>query len=118
MEQDKFPSLEKELFIKEFGRKNLGWKTNRLSYDPNDLENAFSSLWVEENKKNARLNYGQGLLQDLFGYKTGFNNGFLLKINDRDRLIAATLVQWMGTNCGLSFLREALSKSGYKIVKK
>ena len=34
---------------------------------------------------------------------------------ERDRVVAATVVQWIGSNCGMSFLREALSQAGYEL---
>lgn len=35
----------------------------------------------------------------------------------RDRIVAATVVQWLGSNVGMSFLEMALKRCGYKIVK-
>jgi hypothetical protein len=61
MEQSDF-----DLLIKKNGSKNLGWRTDRLNYDPKDIENALSQHWVKENKKKAGINFGQGILQDLF----------------------------------------------------
>lgn len=114
---------EFEEMTKNNGRKNVGWRTDRLSYDPNDIENALSSHWKKENKKEAHINHGQGILQDLF-YETEGNPMNLMnpvqrvmKINNRDRLVAATVVQWLGTNCGKCFLNEALKDAGYEIVK-
>ncbi len=113
-----------ELLIKNNGSKNLGVRTERLAYDPKDIENALSSHWKSENKKNRGVNFGYGILQDLFIEHLGspFNlmspQRCLLKITNRDRLIAATVVQWLGTNCGFCFLREALAKAGYEIVKR
>ena len=34
---------------------------------------------------------------------------------ERDRIIAATLMQWLGSNVGLSFVREALNRVGYDV---
>lgn len=111
------------LLIKNNGSKNLGWKTNRLEYDPHDIENAFSSIWQKHNIKERGINYGNGILQDLFFESSGnplsvFNPTVKhLKINNRDRLIVATVIQWLGTNVGFCFLREVLKKAGYNIVK-
>jgi hypothetical protein len=33
------------------------------------------------------------------------------------RIARGTLVQWLGSNVGMSFLREALGKCGYEIVQ-
>jgi hypothetical protein len=113
-----------DLLIKKNGSKNLGWKTDRLNYDPKDIENALSEHWVKENKKRAGINFGQGILQDLFFQRTGHpfslmtDTKLFLKITNRDRLITATVIQWLGTNVGFCWLREALSKAGYDIVKR
>ncbi len=113
-----------ELLILKNGGKNLGYRTDRLGYDPKDIENAFSSHWRKENKKRPGTNSGHGILQDLFIEKKGnpfslFQESFCyVKISKKERLIVATIIQWLGTNCGFCFLQEALSKAGYKIVKK
>ena len=112
-----------KVLIKKNGSKNLGWKTNRLTYDPNDIENALSSHWREENVKNYGLNQGQGILQNLFFTATKnplsiFDGSYrIMKISNRDRLVAATVIQWLGTNVGFCFLSEALKKAGFTITK-
>ncbi len=118
MEQESF-----DLLIKKNGSKNLSWMTHRLSYDKDDIENALSKHWVLENKKKLGINFGKGILQDLFYSRLTPNSIFthshmFLKINNRDRIIAATVIQWLGTNCGFCWLQEALSKAGYDIVKR
>ncbi len=35
----------------------------------------------------------------------------------RDRVVAATVIQWLGTNCGRAFLADALRKAGYSITE-
>lgn len=113
---------EFNVLIKKNGSKNKGWLTERLKFNPKDLENAFSSHWIKENKPEAGINQGKGILQNLFYSHVPpqalmFRGKKLLKITFRDRLIVATVIQWLGTNCGLCFLREALKKAGYEIVK-
>jgi hypothetical protein len=34
---------------------------------------------------------------------------------ERDRIVAETVIQWLGSNCGLSFLFEALKRVGYTV---
>ena len=110
---------EFEILIKKNGSKNLGWKTNRLKFDPNDIENAFSKHWKHENKKMRGMNYGCGILQDLFFEQSNSlrTPACFLKIINRDRLVAATVIQWLGTNVGFCWLREVLKKAGYEIKK-
>ena len=109
--------------IKKKGSKNLGVFTNRLDFDKRGLEKAFSEKWRKENDKKRRrgLNFGLGILQDLFYYPHfQFHDSMnkpLLEVTKRERVIVATVIQWLGTNVGLSFLEEVLKESGYKIVK-
>lgn len=109
--------------IKENGSKNLGFHTHRLNFDNSDLENAFSEKWAKENKPDRALNYGGGILQDLFyrpeaaGFKL-FTPKRALEITNRDRMVAATVVQWLGSNVGFCFLEECLKKAGYSIKYK
>ena len=117
------PQKEFEELIKKNGSKNLGWKTERLKFDKKDIENALSKHWQKENKKRPGINFGYGILQDLFFETIGNPLNILartichLRINNRDRLIAATVIQWLGTNVGFCWLKEALKNAGYKIVK-
>jgi len=109
--------MKKEI-IKNNGSKNLGWRTDRLNFDPEDLENVFSKHWAKENDKIQGINYGYGILQDLFCSREKFTISMFLKIKNRDRLITATVIQWLGTNVGFCWLREALNNAGYDIVKR
>lgn len=36
----------------------------------------------------------------------------------RDRIVAATVIQWLGSNVGMSFVEMALARVGYKVVRK
>ena len=107
-----------EEIVKTNGSKNLGFFTERLKYDEFDLENSLSKNWKEEQKRK-NINHGQGILQDLFITPSGSmikNDKAITKITDRDRLIVATVIQWLGTNCGMCFLNEAMNEAGYRIV--
>lgn len=60
----------------------------------NPREVAFAVKWAEENKHP-----GQNILAHLIpGY------------TDRDARVAATIVQWLGSNVGMSFLKEAMKQ--------
>lgn len=114
---------EKQLnkFIKNQGHKNLSYMHQRCRIEQSDREKAFSRLWRNDNKKKSWLNSGFGILQDLFFYTYNidrFKHYPLLIITNRDRVIAATVIQWLGSNVGFSFLQKALNMCGYKIVKK
>lgn len=79
----------------------------------NTSEEAFIKTW---NQRSMRGTHGRvhGLnLFELFRNKDLEKN---LTVNWRDRLVAATIIQWLGSNCGMSFLKAALSACGYAIV--
>lgn len=83
------------------------------------LEKAFSDRWYKENNPvNRGANSGNGLLQDLFiGGKRPFDRETLLYIERSHRIVAATAIQWLGTNAGKEFLDSVLKECGLKIVK-
>jgi len=96
---------------------NVGIRKERLEHNPR--EQAFHDQWLKENKAVTGVDFGQGILQDLFithGKNALERDKIDLKINNRDRMIAATVMQWLGSNVGMSFLHEALGQCGYKIV--
>jgi hypothetical protein len=97
---------------------NRGYLHERTLRESGDLEKAFADLWEEMNGEDrGHINSGQGVLQDLF---MSNRNGFHYvqhMVSDSERYVAATVVQWLGTNCGFSFLIEALRKCGYRIVE-
>jgi hypothetical protein len=43
--------------------------------------------------------------------------GLKLKSNYKARVIANTLMQWLGSNVGMSFLKQSLTREGFEIVK-
>lgn len=66
----------------------------------NPCEKVFADIWEEENKRNNIL---ESLLVD---------HG--LQVTQYEASIVATVIQWLGTNCGHSFLQTALQKSGHE----
>ena len=117
MEQQEFDKL-----IKKNGAKNLGWRTERLKHSQSDIENALSSDWSKECEPRKGYSFGYGILQDLFMFQDHTNMlrspEPRLLITRKDRLIVATVIQWLGTNVGFSWLQNALNKAGYDIVKR
>jgi len=85
----------------------------------NPREQAFFEQWMKENIPLRGINFGNGILQDIFCERDITNQSkihYKEIINERDRMIVATVIQWLGTNCGMSFLRQALSRFGEKIT--
>jgi len=99
-----------------------GFYRRRIKNNPR--EKAFAEEWEKECKRDACIGYGLGLLQDLFMHvprqywgSSRFHAKPLMIINQRDALIVATVIQWLGSNVGMSFLHNALKKCGYRIEK-
>lgn len=76
----------------------------RIQWDP--LECAFAQEWEKENERNSRPSLLELLL-----------DGDGQKVSGRDRYVAATVVQWLGTNVGFSFLVTCLKAGGYSLVR-
>lgn len=102
--------------------RHIGWLVERCRTGL--LERIFAEAWLKENNLDKRhgINFGLGTLQELFmkaapkGAWWARHGGAKIVINKRDAFVAATVIQWLGTNCGFSFLRECLAKAGYSIV--
>lgn len=98
-----------------------GVMSRRIKF--NDRELSFAAEWDKENDKswNCGTNHYHGILQDLFIEQTTkfpFSHKWFVKlISKRERMIVATVIQWLGSNVGMCFLGKALSRCGYKIVK-
>jgi len=106
--------------ILKLGKVDKGFRFERTTWEYGDREKIFYKKWKEENKRKSWINQGQGALQNLFAHqktKWYLPQTWQLIINNRDRYIVATVMQWFGTNCGWCFLEECLAKCGYKIVK-
>lgn len=82
------------------------------------LEVVFADVWEEENQHRPGINYGHGILQDLMMERTGewHQAHARLVLTRRDCSIAATAIQWLGTNCGRSFLNTVFERAGYRLL--
>lgn len=77
-------------------------------------------------EKNHFLNIGErtisnalGLIEGMEYFKTFFiadDGSWHHVMSPNDKLIASTIIQWLGSNCGMAFMEEALKDCGYKIV--
>lgn len=97
---------------------NVGINAARLPH--NEREQAFHDQWQQANAPVSGVNNGHGILQDLFierGNPMAFSRSVREEMSNRDRMIAATVIQWLGSNCGMCFLNEALGRFGAKITE-
>jgi hypothetical protein len=97
----------------------------------NPREAAFVAEWEKENEPLTGIGT-RGVLQALMvleepkprrGYWRCLGPLYLhwrrvpFIIRRRDAVIAATVIQWLGSNIGMDFLACALRRCGYEIVK-
>lgn len=76
--------------------KHEGLHANRLKREHNALEKAFADKWKQE---NAGAN---PLLNQLLAT----NDTFLSAASQRDATVAATIIQWLGSEVGSGFIDE------------
>ncbi len=94
--------------------KNIGLFINRCRTSLR--ERAFTEKWLEWNKGAM---FQHGILQMLCSDQSNiFRIIYRPVLTKRDRYIAATVIQWLGTNVGFSFLQECLEHAGYKVIPK
>lgn len=117
LDDEELTQINDSVINKYIDDQNWGILLSRLKH--NDREKAFAEEWFEANKIKRWINGGCGLLQDLFiDQDKNSNRRFIHRITHNDREIAATVVQWFGSNIGMSFLERALDRCGYKLIKK
>lgn len=89
-------------------------------FDPErvNMEKAFADAWEHENTPCRGIDYGYGILQNLFCDRGLFGRVKLThRISRRERMIAATVIQWLGSNCGRCWLASVLHKAGYRLCR-
>lgn len=84
--------------------KNKGLRQYRFKDNP--IEKKFAKAWEEMNTSNAGRLEGKGTLDHLLAEKVNHPRG---EVTDRDRIVAATIFQWLGSPVGQSVLRELMS---------
>lgn len=69
-------------------------------------EQTLHDLWIDENVefKHFWRNGKTGLLQELIDGREEISDKYL---TNRERKLIATIIQWLGTNCGRAFLDSA-----------
>lgn len=111
LDWEELQTIEKKIINEHIESFNQGLFPERTEF--NNKEKAFSETWKKENKIESHVNQGQGTLQNLMFDR---NNEPCYYITKNDRVIVATVIQWLGTNIGFNFLERSLKKCGYKIV--
>lgn len=74
----------------------VGYYPHRLNRELNPREVAFAEQWTQDN-------YDGRLLTVLVGGKHG-------QVTKRDEKVAATIIQWLGSNVGMALIDGAMRK--------
>jgi len=83
--------------------KNNGKSQHRMK--DNELEKTFAEEWEKLNTdRNGKLN-GMGTLDYLLAETINYPSG---EVTDRDRVVAATVVQWLGSPVGSEFVKRVV----------
>jgi len=76
----------------------------------NAPERIFLEMWQEECERKPGINGGRGILEILLTPEK-YDNGYTsTRISQRDAKVAASVIQWLGTSCGMGFLIETEKK--------
>jgi len=81
--------------------KNKGMSQYR--FDQNPIEESFAIEWEKENSSRD----GRSVLDYLLAEYCNCPRG---EVTDRDRQVAATAIQWLGSHVGQSFLENVGNK--------
>jgi len=87
------------------GKKKIshrGFFRDRLRAKSGDLEKAFADNW----EKDCREHY---VLENILNHKGS------PETTQRDAIIAATVIQWLGTNVGFGFIMKSIKECGYVV---
>lgn len=69
----------------------------------NDAERIYADRWVKENERRAAINSGFTALEHIL-----LPDGQRVpdRVSQRDAVVAASVIQWLGTNCGHCFVMQ------------
>lgn len=79
---------------------NKGLHQHRFSQNP--LEEKFAKAWEKLNPKGSNNN-----LEYILALNNNRPRG---EVSDRDRQVAATIIQWLGSPVGRNFIKDVLTK--------
>ena len=97
---------------------NIGLHQNRFGKSIwgdyfNLLEELFAEYWEEVNTSGGELN-GKGVLDYILAKDPNHPCG---EATERDRVVAATIIQWLGTPVGQDFIRKVHKQHEYEKAK-
>jgi hypothetical protein len=92
----------------------------RVNSGSNPREKVFADAWEHENAKWFTLKelmfwHAPRQLNDPTPWLR--RGKWCFRVRRRDTVIVATIIQWLGSNCGMDFLERALHQCGYQLKK-
>ena len=99
------PSDEKPDMSSRYNPPHNSLQTARLNRMP---ERVYAEEWKKYNKRHPAINCGFTSLELILAPE-----GYIRKVqpvSDRDAEVAASVIQWLGTNCGFHFTLECEAK--------
>jgi hypothetical protein len=113
-----FAALERKEVINESKPKPKykgNWLDRLKAEQGNPREVAFADEWIEQNRSFTNAACETATLGVLL---SSSRDGYWTECSERDEMVAATIIQWLGSNVGFSFMEQALGRCGLKIVKR
>lgn len=92
--------------------RHVGFAVDRCR--TSNMERTWAESWIENNSRWDTL---QALFERGDRNFSMFRARPRLLISRRDAFVAATVIQWLGTNVGFGFVCESLKKCGYKVER-
>lgn len=65
-------------------------------------EKVYADYWKKKNERCGGVNHGFTFLEWILAP----NGDWPEEVSERDAAVAASIIQWLGTNCGLGFMSE------------
>jgi hypothetical protein len=101
---------------------HTGIHASRCEHPSSALEKAFAEQWRNENKTfgvlDALMRAADTVDQNVFS-PLGDSRPYQFAdgVTQRDATVAASIIQWLGSNVGRCFLEEALKRAGYQLIR-
>jgi hypothetical protein len=76
---------------------------HQYRFQNNPMEEKYAKAWEKENKSGSNDILDYLLAKDCNSPQDG-------EVSERDRLVAATVIQWLGSPVGQSFIEETQDK--------
>lgn len=90
----------------------VGNGAHRLESNP--LEKYFADAWREQNEAQSRFDPCKTTLAYLLSKDGGKT---LPETTEREEMIAATIIQWLGSPVGSGFVREVMEKANNSLAE-